>query len=496
MALVAPLILTVAGCSLAPTYRVPDVPTATAFRETLPGQDGTKWQEAVPAEAMTRGQWWTVFGDARLDALEESAQRANQDLAAAAARLRQARALEQVADAARWPGVDAGFGPTRQQNAPGSLGVPQTAPRPGAQTVWRAQGTVSYEVDLFGRVASTVHAARADTQESEALFRSVQLALQADVAQRYFAIRELDAETAVFRRAVELRTDALTFAQHRMEAGDISGLELAQAEAELASAQSDAMTVDRQRANAEHALAVLLGDSPSTYTFAAAPLEPVTVFVPPGLPSTLLERRPDVAAAERAMAAENARIGIARAAWFPSLVLTGAGGYESGNFTDLFKWSSRTFLLGPLVGTSLTLPIIDGGVRRGNVANAHARFEESAARYHQQVLVAFQEVEDNLSTLRILAQQTKVQGREVDASARATNLSKMQYDDGSVAYLTFLDAERTELQARLIAVRLQGSNAAASVNLIRALGGGWDGFPVATAVASSSPVSDHAGDTP
>lgn len=484
-----PLCLTLVACSLAPRYTVPTVPTASSWREALPGIDGTQWQTAVPAEAMARGQWWTVFGDAHLNTLELSALAANQDLAAAAARLKQARAIEQVADAARWPAIGAGFGPTRQQNAPGSLGVPPGAERPDAQTVWRAQGTVSYEVDLFGRVTSTVHAAKADRQEIEALFRSVQLALQADVAQQYFSIRELDAELAVFRRAVELRTDALTFVQHRMDAGDVSGLELAQAQAELASAQSDAMTVARQRANAEHALAVLLGESPSTWTFEPSPLDPVTVSIPPGLPSTLLERRPDIAAAERAMAAENARIGVARAAWFPSLILTGAAGYESGNFTDLFKWSSRTFLLGPLVGTSLTVPLIDGGVRRGNLAGAHARYEESVARYHQQVLVAFQEVEDNLSALRILAEQTKVQAREVDASARATALSKVQYDAGSVAYLSFIDAERTELQARLAAVRLRGTNATSTVNLIRALGGGWEGFPATgapSAVASTS----------
>lgn len=489
------LLLTgLAGCSMAPHYGVPEAPTAPAFKETYTGADGSTWQQAVPAEAASRGTWWTVFGDDALNDLEARALAANQDLAAAAARVREARAVEHVEDAPLYPTLGAGFGPTRQQNASGSLGVPQTAPRPQAQTVWRAQGTVSYEVDLFGRVDSTVHAAHADTQQSEALLRSVQLALQADVAQNYFNLRELDAEMAVYRRAVDLRTEALTFVQHRMDAGDVSELEVAQAKAELASARSDSMTVERQRAASEHALAVLVGQSPSSFSVAANPLKAVTVVLPPGLPSALLERRPDIAAAERAMAAANARIGVARAAYFPSLVLTGTGGYESGNFSDLFKWSSRSFLLGPLVGTSLNLPILDGGVRKGNLANAHARYDEDVAKYRQQVLVAFQDVEDNLSALRILMDQTKVQGEEVAASTRAAQLSKLQYDDGSVAYLNVIDSERVELQANLVAVRLRGAHATSTVNLIRALGGGWDGFPAtgttplarATAVPSTT----------
>ncbi len=339
--------------------------------------------------------------------------------------------------------------------------------------MWRAQANISYEADLFGRVASTVRAAHADTQQSEALFRSVQLALQADVAQNYFSLRELDAEQAVYRRAVDLRTEALTFIQHRAEAGEVSDLELAQAKAELASATSDAMTVARQRAASEHALAVLLGKAPSEFTLQPMPLEPVEVAIPPGMPSALLERRPDIAAAERAMAAENARIGVARAAYFPSIVLTGTGGYESSAFSDLFKWSSRSFLLGPLVGTAATLPIFDGGVRKGNLANAKARYEESVARYREQVLVAFQEVEDNLVNLRILQDQTRVQGEEVAASTRASELSKTQYEEGSVAYLNVIDTERVVLQARLTSVRLRGVQATSTVNLIRALGGGW-----------------------
>jgi multidrug efflux system outer membrane protein len=466
------------ACSLAPRYKVPDAPTPVAYKEAMGADPSGTWQTAMPAEEANRGEWWKVFQDTALDALEQQAADANQDLAAAMARVKEARAQEHVEDAALYPSLNAGFGPTRQQNAAGSLGYPAVNGRPQAQTVWRAQGTVSYEVDLFGRVASTVHAAHADTQQSEALYRSVMLTLQGDVAERYFSVRELDAELEVYHRTVELRADRVKFVQNRFDAGDVTDLELSQAKAELASARCDAMTVERQRAIAEHALAVLLGKAPADFAMAPHPLEPVVLNIPPGLPSSLLERRPDIAAAERAMAAENARIGVAKAAYFPSLVLTGTGGYESAKFSDLFKWSARSFLLGPLVGTSLSLPIFDGGVKKGNLANARARYEEGVANYRQQVLVAFRDVEDNLSNLRILAEQTKVQADEVSASARAAQLSRVQYEDGSVAYLLVIDAERVALSARLNAVRLQGTRASSTVNLIRALGGGW-GDPAA-----------------
>ena len=206
---------------------------------------------------------------------------------------------------------------------------------------------------------------------------------------------------------------------------------------------------------------------------AADPLQPVELRVPPGLPSSLLERRPDIAAAERAMAAANARIGVAKAAFFPSLTLTGTGGFESATLGDLFKWSSRAFLLGPLAGTALNVPIFDGGRRKGNLANARAVYEEDVADYRQQVLTAFREVEDSLSDLRILEAQTKQQNEAVNASQRAADLSRMQYTEGAINYLDVIEAQRTVLQAKRSAVQLQGVQAAATVNLIRALGGGW-----------------------
>lgn len=473
-------LLVLAGCSLAPTYKTPDAANPPAFKETMaltPQQAGS-WKQAQPAEAIARGEWWKVFGDTQLDDYETQALAANQNLKAAAARLKESRALLHTTRAGLFPSLNAGFGPAREGLSPGSFGVVDGLGTQ-AQTVWTAQASASYEVDLFGRVASSVDAATADAQQSEALLRSVQLALQADVAQNYFNLRELDAELDVLNRTVELRSQEQDFVQHRFDAGDVSELDLAQAKAELASARSDAMTIARQRAASEHSLAVLLGKAPAELTVAANPLQPVDVKIPPGLPSSLLERRPDITAAERAMAAENARIGIAKAAFFPSLTLTGSGGFASPTLGDLFLWSSRTFLLGPLSGTALNLPIFDGGVRTGNLAKARATYEEDVANYRQQVLVGFQEVEDNLANLRVLQDQIQVQNDAVTASARAAHLSRTQYEDGSVNYLSVTDSERTLLQARRAAVQLEGARAVSTVNLIRALGGGWGDMPVA-----------------
>ncbi|WP_321195332.1 efflux transporter outer membrane subunit [Caballeronia cordobensis] len=471
--------LLLVGCSLAPTYEKPDVNAPSAYKETptLQASEAGTWKAAQPSEEMLRGEWWTIFGDATLDDLEKQAQDANQNLRAAAARVKEARAINQTARAGLFPTLDAGFGPTREKFSPASQFLPPNGNVP-AQTLWRAQASVSYEVDLFGRVANTVQAANAETQQSEALFRSVQLALQADVAQNYFNLRELDAEADVYTRTVQLREEALKLVQKRFNEGDISELDLARAKSELATARSEAMTVQRLRAASEHSLAVLLGKAPAEFTMAANPLKPVTIRVPPGLPSSLLERRPDIAAAERAMAAANARIGVAKAAFFPSLTLTGLGGFESATLGDLFKWSSRTFLLGPFAGTALNIPIFDGGRRKGNLANARAIYEEDVASYRQQVLVAFREVEDNLSDLRILEDQTATQEDAVKASVRAAQLSRTQYTEGAVNYLDVIDAERTVLQTQRSSVQLQGAQAISTVNLIRALGGGWgDAMP-------------------
>ncbi|MFH1812600.1 MAG: efflux transporter outer membrane subunit [Pseudomonadota bacterium] len=484
-ALLLASLLLLAGCSVVQPYERPTVDTPAAFKEAAVGN--ADWKPAQPSEQSARGEWWTVFGDDTLNTLQAQALAANQDLKAAAARLAQSRALLKDARSLRAPQVSAGFGPTRQRASPASRGLPDDGDA-SSLTLWRAQATVGYEVDLFGRVAAGVDAASATAQQREALFRSVQLALQADVAQGYFLLRELDAEQALYAGTVQLRSDALRLVQRRFDEGDISELDLARAKTELASAQSESFGVARRRANAEHALALLLGRAPADFSLPPSPLQQVSIQVPAGLPSALLERRPDIAAAERAMAAANARVGVAQTAWFPRLNLTGALGYESSDLGNLFQWSSRSFLLGPLVGTMLSLPVFDGGAREAGLERARAAWEEDVANYRQTVLNAFREVEDNLAGLRILADQTRTQDEAVRAATRAAQLSQIQYREGSVSFLDVIDADRSVLLQRRVASQLEGERARAAVGLIRALGGGWDHPADAIHTSDAGPV--------
>lgn len=497
--------LLLAGCSVAPTYQRPDVAMpakfkeapATAAADAAPAEPNGappaagNWKPAQPAASIARGAWWQVFDDATLNALEDEAYAANQDLKAAAARLGQARALEKNARSGLFPQVGVGFGPTRQLPSPASQGLPANADT-DPFTLWRGQATISYEADLFGRVSTVANAARFDAEQNAALFQSTLLALQADVAQAYFLVRELDAAQALYAATVKLRRETLDLFQRRYDAGDISELELARARTELAAAQSESLGIARQRAVAEHALAILLGKAPAEFSLPPQPLTRLAVGVPAGLPSDLLERRPDIAAAERAMMAANERIGAAKSAWFPRLSLTGSLGYESNDLGDLFKNASKTFVFGPLVGTLLTLPVFDGGARAAGVDRANAAYAEDVANYRGTVLRAFKEVEDNLATLRILGEQNRAQDTAVNSARRAAHLSHVQYREGAVSYLTVLDADRSALEQQRVAVTLDGERARATVNLIRALGGGWQGGETGTATNHEAAAAQDA----
>jgi len=487
------VMLVTAGCSLAPTYERPSLPQMPeAFKEGAQQAAGAVHNPTALAEKQAGpvvkdapdGKWWTIFGDPALDQLEQQAQDANQDLKAAMARVKQSRAVKEGARSGLFPAIDIGFGPTRQKQSAVSQFQPDGTNIP-VQTLWRAQANVSYEADLFGRVASINDASEADTEQSEALFRAARLALQADVAQTYFALRDLDSQAAVLDSAIDLREHALNLAQRRFSEGETTELDLTRAKAELASSRSDAMTVKRLRAASEHGLAVLLGQAPAAFSLAERATGPVNVHVPPALPSSLLLRRPDIEAAERAIAAANARIGVAKAAFFPMLELTGTGGFESATLADLFKWSSRVFLLGPVAGAALTTPLFDWGRRQGNLDRVRAVYEEDVARYRQQVLTAFREVEDSLADLRILEDQLGTQADAVEASERAAQLSQVQFREGAVDYINVIDTERTLLQARRAMVQIEGRKASQTVELIRALGGGWGEGVVADNTGSS-----------
>lgn len=473
--LAAALLLTACGT---PAFRPPAIDTPTAFKESQAGPDrvatapdGSRWKVGRPAEQQPRGEWWRVFDDPALTALIGEATRNNASLAVAAARVRQARAIAGIADADRTPQIGAGAGAQRSRLAPLQAGQGADAPL-APQTRYQASLVASYEVDLFGRVAANVAAARADTAASEANFRSVLLSLQADVAQLYFRLRATDAELDTVGRTVRLREESVKVNQRRFDLGDIGEFDLARAQTELATARADAIALQRQRTTAEHALAVLLGRPASTFAAGPSPLLDSTFMptIPAGLPSSLLERRPDIAAAQRAMEASNARIGVARAAMFPALTLSATGGGVGDSAANVFAWSSRSWMLGAL----LSAPLIDGGRNRANVARSEAALEESVATYRQSVLVAFAEVEDNLAGLRILSGQAAEIEQALVSARRAADLARKLYDAGRSSYLDLLDAQRNLATVERSAVQLRGNRAITTVALIRALGGGWD----------------------
>jgi multidrug efflux system outer membrane protein len=478
--LIALLAAAVAGCSLAPPLETPQVDTPAAWKEQLPPEERGTWKVAEPSEALPRGEWWKVFKDPVLDGLIDQANAANQTVAAAAARVKQARAIVGIASADRIPQVSGGIGPYRYKPSGANQGLPDgtdVAP----YTVWRGILSLSYEVDLFGRVSNNIAAARGDAASSEASFRSVQLAMQADVAQTYFALRQADEELRVLRETIELRAETTRLLQRRYDLGDIGEFDLARSRSDLALAQTEAAAAERRRGQLEHALALLTGRAPASFTLAAAPLAAEVPRVPAGLPSALLERRPDIAAAQLSMAASNARIGVAKAAFFPSLTLTGFGGVESSELGNLFEWSSRTWLLGPLFGTLLTMPIIDGGRNQANLDRTYAVLEESVATYRQTVLGAFTEVEDQLVSLRTLSTQADALRDAVASAQRAFQISNTRYTNGASSFLDVIEAQRTLLAVQLLQEQTRGARAISTVALIRALGGGWDAPPQTSA---------------
>jgi multidrug efflux system outer membrane protein len=463
---VAPLLaaLLLTACA-APVFKQPAIDTPAAFKESQgtsgevrTAADGSSWKPGHPAEQQPRGEWWLAFKDPALTALIGEASRNNASLAVAAARVKQARAIAGIASADRVPQLGVNVGAQRGRLAP--------------HTSYRASLGASYEVDLFGRVSSNVAAARGDAAASEANYRSVLLSLQADVAQQYFRLRATDAELDTVQRTVRLREENVKVNQRRFDLGDIGEFDLSRAKTELASTRADAIGLQRQRATAEHALAVLLGKPAAAFMAGPSPLLDSTPMptIPAGLPSSLLERRPDIAAAQRTMEASNARIGVARAAMFPALTLNASGGGVGDTFANVFAWSSRSWVLGAL----LSAPVVDGGRNRANVARGEAALEESVAAYRQSVLVAFAEVEDKLAGLRILSGQTAQLDEAMVSARRTADLAQKLYDAGRSSYLELLDAQRNLAAVERNAVQLRGDRAVTTVALIRALGGGWD----------------------
>ena len=452
------LALVLAGCASAPVIDASAiVATPAAFKE---GEG--HWTVAAPADAQPRGEWWKAFADPVLDGLVERAGRDNASVQIAAARLAQARALLGSVDADRSPQLGVGAGAVRQSDTTTGR-VPATLISAGA--------TLSYELDVFGRLSSESKAAALDVHAREALLQSARLMAQADVAQSYFALRALDIERNILRDTTTAYRNTLRLVERRFDAGDVAELDVARVRTELAATESEALALDARRATLEHAIAVLVGEPASRFAIGPAAWQAALPGVPAGVPSTVLARRPDVAAAMHQLKAAQARVGAAQAAWFPSVSLTAAGGFASPELSDVFKWSARTWGIGAL----LSLPVLDGGRRRSAVDAARAEFELGVAGYRESVLVAFKEVEDELASLRLLAEQAQAQSRAIASAARATALSESRYRNGLVSQLDLLDAQRSELRSRRQAIQVQSAQYQATIGLIRALGGAWEG---------------------
>lgn len=480
----------VSGCSLAPTFEQPKVEMPDGFKQAalaLPEQERGSWKPAEPAETQPRGEWWKVFGDPVLDQLIAEATKGSPALAAAAARVTQSRALLGITSSEGGFQASVGVGPVNQRASPGSLGL-----LPGtdvsSRTLWRAPVIANYEVDLFGRIKDSVAAARKDLAGQEATYRSLVLALQADIARTYFDVREADRDIVLLMEAVRVRKATRDLLAARLAAGAVGEFDVSRATAEVALAQSELEAARGRRDRLESALAVLVGRPPSAVAVAVTATERRVPGIPAGLPSSLLERRPDIVAAQTALEAANKRIGVAKSAFFPSLKLTGTAGFEAEELSDLFRWSSRTWFLGPFIGSIVSVPVFDGGRNRAGLEKAKAEYEEAVARYRQQVLVAFGDVEDSLAGLRSLDAQSRAVGIAVDAARRAGRIAQARFDAGAVSYLEVLDVQRTQLDAEREANRVAGQQVLGTVALIRALGGGW-GEPAKVAETTTDKVS-------
>lgn len=469
--------LVLAGCASTPT-ELPTFTPPAQFKEQAAVAPEGAWTRAQPAEAQPRGEWWRAFNDPVLDKLIASADARNTSIQVAAARLAEARALARNADADRAPQVNAVAGGVRSAGLDRNL-----TPRPSS--LFTAGLELSYEVDLFGKLSRASDAARLDADSRDGLLQSTRLLVEAEVAQTYLSLRALDAERALVRDTVEAYRDTLKLTQSRQRAGDVAELDVARVETEVASTESDGLTLDRRRAELEHALAVLAGDVASDFGVSTDDWSTALPTIPPGVPATVLTRRPDISAAQKAVLAAQARVGVAQAAWFPDIALTAGGGYATSDFSDLVKWSARSWGIGAL----LALPIFDGGRREAGVQNASAQLDGALANYRSQVLVAFKEVEDQLSSLRILEQQSGVQAKAVASAIRATTLSDSRYRNGLVSQLDLLDARRQELQNRRQALQVKSAQYQATVGLIRAIGGSWDAAPVADSMAGKAQVA-------
>lgn len=459
-----------AGCTVGPDYKTPSVPMADRFKEATPAdyQTAGPWRPAQPNDAAARGKWWEVFGDPELDKLEDTLTEANQNLKISEARFRQARTMVNYQQAALFPTISGG---PSVQSLKDPLHVPYfTIPNPNPTGDLQLPFDMSYEVDLWGSIRRAVAAARDEAQASAGDLAAVALSLHAELALDYIELRSADAQQRILDDTVKAYTDALRLTQNRLEGGFSPESDVEQAQTQLFTARAQATDIGVLRAQYEHAIAVLIGQPPSSFTLPPAPLTLQPPHTPAGVPSELLQRRPDIAAAERRVAEANEQIGIAQAAFYPSLQLSGSAGYAGTSWANWLTWPSLFWA----VGTSLTQPLFDGGRIRAQSDSTRADYDGKVASYRQTALTAFQEVDDNLSALRILNAEAEQQRLAVESANRSLRTFTNLYVGGQDAYLEVIIAQTVALTNQRSDVDIERRRMEADIRLVKALGGGWD----------------------
>jgi NodT family efflux transporter outer membrane factor (OMF) lipoprotein len=470
--LVVLLIVTLEGCTVGPKYARPSTPMTPAYKEEVPAsyQGSGQWKPANPRDNQaSRGKWWEIFGDAELNQLEEQVATSNQNLKVYEARFREARAAIRFNRASQFPTITTAPGAAYARSSDYSPSFPSKV-QEASTGDFVLPFDLSYELDLWGRVRRTVAAAREEAQASSADYATAKLSLEAELALDYFELRSADAQKQLLDDTVKAYADNLQLTTNRFKGGVAPRADVAQAQTQLDTTQVQDTDVTVQRAQFEHAIAVLIGKPPADFNIAAAPLKYRPPSIPVGLPSDLLQRRPDIAAAERRVAEANQQIGIARAAYFPTVTLNGAAGFAGTQGSNWFTWPAGFWAAGPAIAETL----FDAGRRRATSESARANYDGAVATYRQTSLTAFQEVEDNLATLRILDNEAQQQDQAVASSRDSLQLFTNRYRGGVDTYLQVITAETTELANERNAIDILRRRMDASVLLVKALGGGWD----------------------
>ena len=473
-----PALLAASGCMVGPKYRRPPAAAPAAYKEQPPAafKETGEWKPAQPNDGAIRGKWWEIYNDPELNALEEQVAISNQNVLAAEAQYREAKTVVRIVRTGYLPTGGTAPSVTSSRSPSSFTNNGQVSQNAGARGFYNLPFSLNYQADLWGSIRRTVAAATATAQASEAQLENAKLTFQAELAQDYFGLRGLDGEYQLLDSTVQSFEKFLVLTQNRYAGGVASQGDVALAETQLATTKAQMVDIGVQRAQFEHAVAILTGKPPSALTLAAAPIKIEPPPVPVGVPSDLLERRPDIAGFERQMAVANEQIGIAQAAFYPALTLSAAFGFETADFGKWLAWPSRLWSVGPQLAETL----FDAGRRHAVLDETRAAYDLTVANYRQTVLTAFQQVEDSLAALRVLENEAKAQDDAVKAAERSLRITTDQYKGGIASYLQVITTQSAALQSEITAVNILTRRMTASVMLVEALGGGWDASKLPT----------------